>query len=105
VTEHANEPAPTTGDTGGLKTRKKLKFLDGLSALAVLLLALEFWISSGHPYSAIALWLLIIVILVSQILKLRLSCPHCGGSVYRGWRYSYRAKVPGECHHCGKPLP
>lgn len=99
------DQATNTGGIGGTKTRKKLKFLDGLSALAVLLLVLEFWVFSVHPYSAIALWLLIVVVLVTQILKLRLSCPACGGSVYRGWRYSYRSKVPDTCRHCGKALP
>jgi len=97
-----SEPA---GDQPGGKTRRKLKFLDGLSALAVLLLVLEFWVFADHVFAAISLWLAIIVILVAQILKLRLSCPACGGGVYRGWRYSYRSKVPGECHHCGKALP
>ena len=102
------DPATNTGDIGdigGVKTRKKLKFLDGLSALAVLLLVLEFWVFSVHPYSAIALWLLIVVVLVAQVLKMRISCPACGHSVYQGWRYSYRAKVPGKCLHCGKALP
>ena len=99
------DPASNTGDIGGVKTRKKLKFLDGLSAMAVLLLVLEFWVFSVHPYSAIALWLLVLVILVSQILKLRISCPACGHSVYRSWHYSYRAKVPDKCSNCGKALP
>ena len=80
-------------------------FLDGISALAVLVLALEFWFFSDDRLGALALWLLVVVILVSQILKMRLRCPHCGASVYQGWRYSYRSKVPNACGKCEKPLP
>ena len=103
--EPMSDASMATSNKSGGKTRRKLKFLDGLSALAVLLLALEFWLFSGYFFAPVALWLLIIVVLAAQILKLRLSCPNCGGSVYRGWRYSYQSKVPGTCHHCGKDLP
>lgn len=89
----------------GRKTRAKLKLMDALSAIAVLMLILEFWLFQEDQLSALALWLLIIVVLGAQIMKLRLRCPNCGGSVYQGWRYSYRAKVPGTCHHCEAPLP
>jgi len=95
-----NQPSSTGG-----KTRAKLKFLDGLSALAVMLLILEFWLYSDDRFGAIALWLLIVVIMGAQVAKMRLSCPNCGASVYRGWRYSYRSKVPASCSGCGKPLP
>lgn len=91
--------------TAGSKTRMKLKILDGLSALAVLMLIVEFWLFSDERFGAVALWLLIIVVLAAQILKMRLRCPHCGGSVYQSWRYSYRSKVPPNCYQCGKPLP
>jgi hypothetical protein len=91
--------------SAGRKTRARLKFLDALSAGAVLVLILEFWYFQEDQLGVVALWLLIVVILAAQIAKLRLKCPSCSGSAYRGWRYSYRAKVPGTCPHCDAPLP
>jgi len=104
VTDEATEPE-VLAPVPGRKTRMKLKMLDAVSAGAVLMLALEFWLFKEHQLGALALWLLIMVVLGAQIIKLRLSCPGCGGGVYRGWHYSYRGKVPGNCHHCGAPLP
>jgi len=100
----SNNPEKTAPEAGS-KTRAKLKFLDGLSAFAVLLLILEFWLYSEDRFGAVALWLLVVVILSVQILKMRIRCPHCAGSVYRSWRYSYRSKVPNNCSHCHQPLP
>jgi hypothetical protein len=89
----------------GHKTRAKLKLLDGISAIAVMLLIIEFWLFSENRFGAMALWLLVAVILAVQLLKLRLRCPSCSAGIYRGWRYSYRSKVPDQCKHCSKPLP
>ena len=100
----ADNTAKTAGKPGS-RTRAKLKFLDGVSALSVLLLALEYLVFEDSQYSAVALWLLIAVILASQVIKRRLSCPNCGAGVYAPWHYGYRSKVPDNCSHCGKPLP
>lgn len=89
----------------GAKTRAKLKFLDGLSAMAVLFLVLEYWFFEASRYGALALWLLIAVILASQVMKRRISCPNCGAGVYSPWHYGYRSKVPDACSHCGHALP
>lgn len=95
----------TNTGTGGTKTRSKLKLLDAVSAVAVLMLIIEFSFFSEGVFGAIALWLLVVVILVAQILKTRLRCPNCGAPAYTPWRYSYRSKVSGKCSSCGEPLP
>jgi len=100
----ANDTDKMTGSPA-VKTRSKLKLLDAVSALAVILLALEYWYFETSPYSIAALWLLIAVILGSQVIKRRLACPHCGTGVYAPWHYGYRSKVPDTCSHCDKPLP
>ncbi len=100
-----NSKADKLSVGAGHKTRAKLKFLDGISAVSVMLLIIEFWLFSENRFGAVALWLLVIVVMAVQLLKLRLRCPGCGAGIYRGWRYSYRTKIPNSCKGCGEALP